>query len=52
VDVNVFNVRTEKEDYVTVSRLVPIKGGLIAEAFTAMPDQRLIVIGDGPDMRK
>lgn len=41
-----------KEDfYVTASRMVPYKRiPLIVEAFAAMPDKRLVVIGDGPDM--
>ncbi|MFK0385693.1 glycosyltransferase family 4 protein [Agrobacterium sp. NPDC090273] len=43
-----------KGDYfVTASRLVPYKKvPLIVEAFTKMPDKRLIVIGDGPEMRR
>lgn len=37
--------------YVTVSRMVPYKRiPLIVEAFAKMPDRRLIVIGDGPEM--
>jgi glycosyltransferase involved in cell wall biosynthesis len=36
-----------------MSRLVPYKRiDLIVEAFTEMPDKELVVIGDGPDMRK
>jgi glycosyltransferase involved in cell wall biosynthesis len=44
----------EKGDYyVTASRMVPYKRmDLIAEAFTAMPDKRLVIIGDGPEMPK
>jgi glycosyltransferase involved in cell wall biosynthesis len=40
----------EKEDYyITVSRLVPYKRiDLIVEAFRAMPEKSLVVIGDGP----
>jgi glycosyltransferase involved in cell wall biosynthesis len=39
--------------YVSVSRLVPYKRmDLIAEAFSAMPDKKLILIGDGPDLEK
>jgi len=54
VDVESFNVCTEKEDfYVTASRMVPYKKiPLIAEAFSAMPQKKLIVIGDGPEMDK
>jgi glycosyltransferase involved in cell wall biosynthesis len=51
VDVGAFECRVDKEDYfVTVSRLVPYKRvELIVAAFAQMPDQRLVVIGDGPD---
>ncbi len=39
--------------YITASRLVPYKKiPLIVEAFKAMPDKRLIVIGDGPDKQR
>lgn len=37
--------------YVTMSRMVPYKRiPLIVEAFAAMPDRQLVVIGDGPEM--
>ncbi len=54
VDVSAFSLRPDKEDfYVTASRMVPYKMvGLIVEAFSAMPDKRLVVIGDGPDFTK
>ncbi len=54
VDVDSFVAGKKQEDfYVTVSRMVPYKKmDMIAEAFAAMPDRRLIVIGDGPDMTK
>lgn len=50
VDVEGSPFSNEKEDYyITVSRLVPYKRiDLIVEAFRAMPDKKLIVIGDGP----
>ena len=36
--------------YVTLSRLVPYKRiDLIVEAFRAMPDRKLVVIGEGPE---
>ena len=52
VDTESFSLLREKEDfYVTVSRMVPYKRmRLIVEAFSAMPDKQLVVIGDGPDM--
>lgn len=52
VDTDGFDLFEEKEDfYLTASRMVPYKKiDLIVEAFSAMPDKKLIVIGDGPDM--
>lgn len=54
VDVDSFGVQENKEDfYLTASRMVPYKKiGLIVEAFTAMPNRELVVIGDGPDLPK
>ena len=54
VDIEKFGLREDKEDfYLAASRLVPYKKmALIAEAFTAMPERRLVMIGDGPEMRK
>lgn len=52
VDCTAFTMRDNKEDfYLTASRMVPYKKiPLIVEAFSAMPDKRLVVIGDGPEM--
>ncbi|WP_273875163.1 glycosyltransferase family 4 protein [Serratia marcescens] len=54
VDIERFTVHEPKEDfYLTASRMVPYKRiDLIVEAFSAMPDKRLIVIGDGSEMKK
>lgn len=54
VDVVAFMLDEVKEDfYLTASRMVPYKKiDLIVEAFSMMPDKKLIVIGDGPDMEK
>jgi glycosyltransferase involved in cell wall biosynthesis len=54
VDVAAFELFENKEDfYLTASRLVPYKRmDLIVKAFAQMPDKRLVVIGDGPDMPK
>ncbi|MBU6486312.1 MAG: glycosyltransferase [Burkholderiales bacterium] len=53
VDVQSFVVGEQKEDfYLTASRMVPYKKiDLIVEAFSRMPGKRLIVIGDGPEMK-
>ena len=54
VDVESFELCEKKEDfYLTASRMVPYKKmDLIVEAFSKMPDKKLIVIGDGPDFKK
>lgn len=51
---DMFELYSKKEDfYITVSRMVPYKKiDIIAEAFSTMPDKRLVVIGDGPDFGK
>jgi glycosyltransferase involved in cell wall biosynthesis len=52
VNLDRFTRSDAREDfYVTMSRMVPYKRiPLIVEAFSAMPERRLVVIGDGPDM--
>lgn len=54
VDVSGFTFCGEKQDYYfTASRMVPYKRmDLIVQAFAQMPDKRLVVIGDGPEMHK
>lgn len=54
VDVEHFTLQMDKEDYYfTASRLVPYKRiDLIVEAFSTMPDKKLVVIGDGSEMAK
>ncbi|MFF7706241.1 glycosyltransferase [Pseudomonas sp. NPDC007930] len=54
VDTRGFTLQNDKQDYyVTASRMVPYKRiPMIVEAFKAMPDKRLVVIGDGPEMDK
>ncbi len=43
----------KEEYYVTASRLVPYKKiDLIVDAFATLPDKKLIVIGDGPELAK
>jgi len=54
VDVSGFTYHEKKEDfYLTASRMVPYKKiDKIVEAFSLMPDKKLIVIGEGPDFKK
>ncbi|MDD2773175.1 MAG: glycosyltransferase [Elusimicrobiales bacterium] len=54
VDVNNFTINENKKDfYLAASRMVPYKKmDLIATAFSAMPDKKLVIIGDGPDFKK
>ena len=54
VDVERFALKESKSNYYfTASRLVPYKRmDLIVEAFSHMPDKKLVVIGDGPEMSK
>ncbi len=52
VDLDRFQPLQQKEDfYLAASRMVPYKKmPLIAQAFAQMPDKRLIMIGDGPEI--
>jgi len=54
VDVHKFTLCEKKQNfYLTASRMVSYKKiDLIAEAFTQMPDKKLVIIGDGPDYKK
>ena len=54
VDIKKFQLYEQKEEfYVTASRLVPYKKTkLIVEAFNAMPNKKLVVIGDGEEYEK
>jgi glycosyltransferase involved in cell wall biosynthesis len=54
VDVEAFAVHAQKDDfYLTASRLVPYKRiDLIVAAFKLLPERRLVVIGDGPELAK
>lgn len=51
VDTSAFTLKEQKEDfYLTASRMVPYKKiPLIVEAFSKMPDKKLVVIGAGPE---
>lgn len=54
VDTHRFTPGTHKEEfYLTASRMVPYKRiPMIVEAFRAMPEKRLVVIGAGPEFDK
>ncbi len=54
VDVDSFQPWQKKDSFfLAASRLVQYKKmDLIVEAFSMMPEERLVVIGDGPDMKK
>ena len=54
VDIGKYSLCADKEDYyITASRMVPYKKiRLIVEAFRELPEQKLVVIGDGPDFGK
>lgn len=54
VETDRFILQENKENfYFTASRMVPYKKiDLIVEAFSHMPNKKLVVIGDGPDMEK
>ena len=54
VDVSKFAIGTAREPfYLAASRLVPYKRmDLIVEAFSAMPEKKLVVVGDGPELAK
>jgi len=54
VDVDRFKLHKKKDDfYFTASRMVPYKRiDLIVEAFSRMPEKKLVVIGDGSEMAK
>ena len=54
VDIHRFTFYEKKEDfYFTASRMVPYKRmDLIIDAFSRMPDKKLVVIGDGSEMDK
>lgn len=54
VDLTRFTPVSEKEDfYLTASRMVPYKRiPLIIQAFAAMPDKKLVVIGEGPEFER
>ena len=52
VDMDAFPLRSEKHEYfVTMARLVPYKRmDLIVKAFNNMPDKKLLLIGEGPEL--
>ncbi len=54
VDTESFDFNENKEDYyLAASRMVPYKRmDIVVDAFTRMGDKRLVVVGDGPEMKR
>ncbi|CAM1374156.1 Glycosyltransferase, GT4 family [Tenacibaculum litopenaei] len=54
VNTDVFTLENDKEEYyIAASRLVAYKRiDVIVEAFSNLPNKKLIVVGDGPEMKK
>jgi glycosyltransferase involved in cell wall biosynthesis len=54
IDTKLFNLTTPKEEYyVTAGRFAPFKRlDIVAKAFSLMPDKKLFILGDGPEMEK
>ena len=53
VDTHLFEIGEKEDFYLIASRMVPYKKmDLAVEAFNQMPDKKLVVIGDGPEMKK
>lgn len=54
IETDLFKLKSQKSDYyVAAGRFVPFKRLDIAvDAFAKMPDKKLIMIGDGPEMEK
>ena len=54
VDTSFFKLDLNKQDYyVAVGRFVPSNRlDLAIEAFNAMPDKRLVIVGDGPELAR
>jgi glycosyltransferase involved in cell wall biosynthesis len=54
VDTGAFRLCDDREDfYVTAARLVPYKRvDVLVEAFARMPERQLVVIGEGPQLKR
>lgn len=54
VDTHLISMEESKDNfYLTASRMVPYKNiELIVEAFSLMPDKRLVVVGEGPEKQR
>jgi glycosyltransferase involved in cell wall biosynthesis len=52
VNIDDYNFNSKKDNfYLTVSRMAPYKRvDLVVRAFSQMPDKKLVVIGDGPEL--
>ncbi len=50
---HLFESKQKEDFYLTVSHLVPYKKiDLIVEAFSFLPDKRLVVVGEGPEWKR
>jgi glycosyltransferase involved in cell wall biosynthesis len=54
VEVESFSLSEDRDDfYLTASRLVPYKRvDVLVEAFAHLPHKKLVIVGDGPEMKK
>jgi glycosyltransferase involved in cell wall biosynthesis len=54
IDTEIFSIKYDKGDYyLAISRFVPYKKmAEIVNAFTQLPDKKLVVVGDGPEREK
>ena len=54
VDTHKFSLQPDKENYyIAISRFVPYKKmDIVVRAFSGMPENKLLVVGDGPDIKR
>lgn len=54
VEIETLSMADKRDEfYITASRMVPYKKmPMIVEAFSKMPDRCLVIVGDGPDMKR
>ena len=54
VDTHKFSLQPDKDNYyIAISRFVPYKKmDIVVRAFSGMPEHKLLVVGDGPDIKR